>query len=369
LGKCQVCGTSRVLISTGVGVCSRCLLERTDEALSITDRVHGGSRAKFGLPALPPSEGVACGGCANNCRIPNGGMGYCGLVSSSDGRIQRRAGTPDSGILEWYYDHLPTNCVAWWFCPGCTGSGFPKYSHSSEKPEKGYDNLAVFYGACSFDCFFCQNWHHRRLAISDVVHMSSAALADKVTGSVSCMCYFGGDPSPQMSHALETTRLALVRADHDDRILRVCWETNGHMASAYLDQAMEFSLRTGGNMKFDLKFWNEGLARGICGVSNAQSLRNFERVGKKYFEARLNLPVLTASTLLVPGYVDEVEVGSIAEFISSIDDRIPYSLLAFSPQYLMSDLPTTSREHAMRCRDAALKHLRRVRIGNEHLLS
>lgn len=122
-------------------------------------------------------------------------------------------------------------------------------------------------------------------------------------------------------------------------------------------------------MKFDIKFWDEGLTRGVCGVSNVQSLKNFDRAGRKYFEARPNLPVLTASTLLIPGYVDEQEVGSIARFISGIDDRIPYSLLAFSPQYMMSDLPTTSREQALRCRDAALKHLKQVRVGNEHLLS
>ena len=368
LGKCQICGTSSLLTSSSVGVCSSCLLRRTEEALAVTDRVHEESRAKFGLPARPPSDGLACGSCANNCRIPNGGMGYCGLVSNSQGSIRRRGGTPDSGILEWYYDRLPTNCVSWWFCPGCSGTGFPKYSYSSGMPEKGYNNLAVFYGSCSFDCLFCQNWHYRRLATSDVPYVSSEALASRATKSVSCMCFFGGDPSTQMPHALEASRLAIVNADDGHRILRICWETNGHMNSTYLDRAMHLSLQTGGNMKFDLKFSNEGLARGVCGISNAQSLRNFDRAGRKCFEARANVPVLTASTLLIPGYVDENEVGSIAEFISSIDERIPYSLLAFYPQYMMNDLPATSREQALLCRNAALKHLRQVRVGNEHLL-
>jgi len=162
--------------------------------------------------------------------------------------------------------------------------------------------------------------------------------------------------------------LAIVNADDGHRILRICWETNGHMNSTYLDRAMHLSLQTGGNMKFDLKFSNEGLARGVCGISNAQSFRNFDRAGRKCFEARANVPVLTASTLLIPGYVDENEVGSIAEFISSIDERIPYSLLAFYPQYMMNDLPATSREQALLCRSAALKHLKQVRVGNEHLL-
>jgi len=121
-------------------------------------------------------------------------------------------------------------------------------------------------------------------------------------------------------------------------------------------------------MKFDLKFWSDGLAQGICGILNAQSLSNFDRAGRKYFEARADTPVLTASTLLIPGYVDEKEVGLIAEFISSVDERIPYSLLAFYPRYMMSDLPATSREQALLCRNAASRHLRQVRVGNEHLL-
>jgi pyruvate formate lyase activating enzyme len=81
-------------------------------------------------------------------------------------------------------------------------------------------------------------------------------------------------------------------------------------------------------------------------------------------------PLLIASTLLVPGYVDEPEISEIAGFISSLDPEIPYSLLAFHPQFYLNDLPTTSRSHALRCRDAAEKAgLQNVHIGNVHLLA
>jgi len=101
--------------------------------------------------------------CSNNCRIGLNEKGFCGLVLNIDGHLARMGGIPERGVLEWYYDPLPTNCVAWWFCPGCTGSGYPKYAY---KPgaETGHANLAVFYGACSLDCLFCQNWHYRRMS-------------------------------------------------------------------------------------------------------------------------------------------------------------------------------------------------------------
>jgi pyruvate formate lyase activating enzyme len=92
-------------------------------------------------------------------------------------------------------------------------------------------------------------------------------------------------------------------------------------------------------------------------------------IGEKYYVKRPELPVLTASTLLVPGYVNAEEVEKIAKFISQISPEIPYTLLAFYPCYIMNDLPTTSRKQAMECREAAEKHLKNVRIGNIHLLS
>jgi pyruvate formate lyase activating enzyme len=78
---------------------------------------------------------------------------------------------------------------------------------------------------------------------------------------------------------------------------------------------------------------------------------------------------LIASTLLVPGYVDEPEVERIAKFIAGLNPEIPYRLLAFYPHFYLKDLPTTSRSHAIRCQAVAKGvGLRHVHIGNVHLL-
>jgi len=306
--------------------------------------------------------------CANDCRISAGGKGFCGLVFNIEGRLVRTGGTADKGILEWYYDSLPTNCVAWWFCPGCTGAGYPKYANQP-KAETSYSNLAVFYGACSYDCLFCQNWHYRNLASKNGPSMSAESLAEKADAHVSCICFFGGDPSAQMPHALKTSQLALEKAQQEKRILRICWETNGYEKEEFAIEAAGLSLNSGGNLKLDLKAWDKNLNVALCGVSNRPTMRVFRLVGERFFDQRLELPVLTASTLLVPGYVDAEEVSQIAAFISEVNSRIPYTLLAFQPQYVMNDLPTTSKELASDCYEAAKKHLEKVRIGNADLLS
>jgi pyruvate formate lyase activating enzyme len=267
-------------------------------------------------------------------------------------------GTTEKGILQWYYDPLPTNCVAWWY---------PKYAYK-RGPETGYANLAVFYGACSLDCLYCQNWHYRNLAAKLGPVMSAESLAAKADGHVSCICYFGGDPSVQMPHALKTSRMALERARDEGRILRICWETNGYWKKEAAVKAAELSYVSGGNIKFDLKARNEDLNVALCGVSNVPTLERFKTIGEKYFKKRSGLPVLTASTLLVPGYVDVEEVEGLAKFISEIDSEISYTLLAFYPQYVITDLPTTGRDLAYQCRDVAEKYLENVRIGNAWLL-
>jgi pyruvate formate lyase activating enzyme len=165
-----------------------------------------------------------------------------------------------------------------------------------------------------------------------------------------------------MPHALAVSRRLARRG------IRICWETNGMMHPALLDAALRYSIRTGGCIKFDLKAMNENLHVALTGVSNGRTLENFERAAGRVRE-RPQPPLVVASTLLVPGYLDPDEVHAIARFIASIDPRIPYSLLAFAPQWHMRDLPCTSFRHAMEAekaaRDAGVVY---VRIGNRHLL-
>ncbi|MEM1550742.1 MAG: radical SAM protein [Candidatus Bathyarchaeia archaeon] len=353
-----------------MGVCLKCIREKPEEALEVVRFVRRESREHFDLPPEIPKDpnGIRCGICANDCIIGRSSRGFCGLVFNVDGKIKRMGGTPERGVLEWYYDPLPTNCVAWWFCPGCTGAGYPKYAYKPTA-ETGYMNLAVFYGACSLDCLFCQNWHYRYLSQKLSPCVSSEELAGTVNDRVSCICSFGGDPSAQMPHAIKTSELALKRAKEDERILRICWETNGNMRKEFALRAAELSFESGGVVKFDLKAWNENIYRALCGVSKENIFENFKVIGEKYFPERPEVPILTASTLLIPGYIDPAEVEDIAKFIAEIDPRIPYTLLAFYPQYILDDLPTTSRKQAYECYKVSKKYLKNVRIGNVHLLS
>lgn len=351
IAVCPSCMRDSAPLSAAVGVCGDCLRKGVAYAMESCGSAHASSRAEFGLPpAVPRSPGgIHCPLCSNECVIGEGEKGFCGLRTVRKGKLVHTAGTPSRGLLSWYRDPLPANCVAAWVCGGS--------SH------RGYHNLAVCYESCTADCLFCQNWQFRSTSPGTGRTTGAEELSAEANAQTYCVCYFGGDPASQMPHALASARLLARRG------IRVCWETNGMMSTKFLDLAVGHCIESGGCIKFDLKAFDENVHMGLTCVSNRRPLENFARAVKR-FDERAEPPLVVASTLLVPGYVDADEVSAIAAYIASLDSRIPYALLAFGPNYLMSDLPRTPALQARRAEDAArAAGLVNVRVGNRHLLA
>jgi len=345
---CAVCGGSPRIFSKVLGLCPVCAL--TEGGLEQAKTAHAESRGLFGLPGEPPRTegGVHCKLCGCECMIGEGERGFCGLRTVENGKLVHFAGTPQKGLLHWYRDPLPTNCVADWVCSGSN--------------QFGKHNLAVFYSSCTLDCLFCQNWHYREVDAKQSKGISASELAECANSFTYCVCYFGGDPASQMPHALASAK------ELSKRGVVICWETAGTANPRLMDRAMKYSVESGGCVKFDIKTYTESLHIALSGWSNQRTLENFKQAAE-YFEERPNPPPLIASTLLVPGYVDADEVKRISNFIANLNPKIPYALLGFGPNYLMPDLPTTSLEHAEKAYEAAHEAgLTNVRIGNRHLL-
>ena len=342
---CLTC--SQNTAAAALGICGPCLRQHPELAAEAALSAHKKSRQPL-APVPPRSKGGAvCRACANSCRLAPGETGYCGLRENRDGYIHAAAGHAKKGLVTWYHDPLPTNCVADWVCSGSA--------------MRGYHNLAVFYESCTLDCLFCQNWHFRRTPAS-APGISARELAEAANERTWCVCFFGGDPASQLPHALAAGQLLAARG------VKVCWETAGTSNPKLLDHAVELALRTGGCIKFDLKAYDETLHRVLTGASNARTFENIARAARRIRE-RPEPPLVIVSTLLVPGYVGAEEVERIARFLAELDPEIPYALLAFAPNFAMDDLPTTSARHAKEAAAAAHRAgLRRVRIGNRHLL-
>ncbi len=363
---CMVCGRSLSGIGQSVGVCPECVRAGSEESEARLLEVHRASRRLFNLPSIPPRDlgGLPCNLCLHHCSMNGQDPGYCG-VRRGNPRSLRQDGR-FRGLLSSYYDPLPTNCVADWVCAGGTGAGFPTYAHE-DGPEVGYYNLAVFFESCNFNCLYCQNWSFKKSNLYPPSWRSIEDLALKANDQTSCVCFFGGDPTPQLPYALRVARR--MRRERPEGILRVCWETNLSMHPSWLKAMAAVSLISGGCIKADIKAWDPRIHRALCGCDNEVVLKNFVELVRHWAPRRQEPPLVVASTLLVPGFVDEREVHSIASFIAQLDPTIPYALLAFAPHFHMDDFPTTSYAQAEACVHAARKAgLENVRLANRFLL-
>ena len=340
---------------------------KPDEAVGIALANHGRFRARFGLPPSPPRStgGVRCTLCAAECIMADGEVGYCGIRSAKKGRMVSPT-TPDRALLHYYLDPHVCNCCNAYFCPAGTGSGYPKYA-VKPGPELGYYNLALFFYGCSFNCLFCQNWNHKVLEQAKLV--TAREIVDLTLGNekVTCWCWFGGSAEPQLPFALNASRLVLEEKP-SGRVCRICWEWNGDGNPAMVRRAAELSYISGGNVKFDLKAFNKQIHIALTSMDNERVLRNFEMVYREFYERRRDMPVLGATTLLVPHYITAEEVGEIARFIASLSEDIPYNLLIFHPDFYMSDIPVTPEKQVWECYREAKKHLKNVNVSNLHLL-
>ncbi|MFW9830219.1 MAG: radical SAM protein [Candidatus Thorarchaeota archaeon] len=269
--------------------------------------------------------------------------------------------------MHYYLDPHITNCCGSYFCPGGTGVGYPQWA-TKPRPEYGYSNLSVFFYGCGLDCLFCQNVSHKQLSHGSLVDISDFLDLVKQNSRISCICYFGGSPEPQMTFALNVMKACKVQ--FKNRILRQCFEMNGHGNPKLMKKMGIMVEATGGIVKFDLKAFSNSIYQALCGASKEPSYDNFEMLANSLAFDEKDYPPLMATTLLVPHYVDEYEVRQIARFLKGLNQpSIEYSLLIFHPQHLMSDLPITPLEQAQRCYDAVKQELGKPpHVGNLGLL-
>lgn len=366
--ECSLCGEEK-WISKALGICSDCIEENFSKAKEILSDSHKQIRKEYNLPYPPPQakgeNTVNCNLCANECRIAPGQRSFCGLRKNVNGQLRSKIDA-HRGFLHAYADPIPTNCCASWFCPAGTGRGYPEYANEPET-EQGYQNLAVFFYGCNFDCFFCQNANHKVFKNKSPTNRSDLVKRVLQNKRYSCVCYFGGSPEPHLPYVLNLNRQILKKKE-ENRILRICFEWNGAGNPTLVKKAAKQSLESGGIMKFDLKAPDSKLSFALSGVENKRVFNNFEMVYEKYWQKRPTVPLLTATTLLVPGYIGPDEVERIARRIARIDREIPYSLLVFHPDFKANDLPITPKKIAKESYKRANEHLEQVHLGNKHLL-
>ena len=78
---------------------------------------------------------------------------------------------------------------------------------------------------------------------------------------ITCICYFGGTPEAQLPFSINLSNKILekIKQENKNRKFRICWEWNGSGNQALIEKCMQIAIESGGNIKFDLKTFNEKL--------------------------------------------------------------------------------------------------------------
>jgi pyruvate-formate lyase-activating enzyme len=149
---------------------------------------------------------------------------------------------------------------------------------------------------------------------------------------------------------------ACARLIKEKTDLWVLIETNGFgLTPGNLDQLMASGVDA---FWLDIKAHDPEHHRWLTGCSNDRILALPEEILKRGF-------ILEVLSLYIPGLVESQELGRIARLLAAVDTRIPFTILAFFPEYRMKDFRSpTVQEMVQAYEEARSAGLRRIRLGN-----
>ena len=145
---------------------------------------------------------------------------------------------------------------------------------------------------------------------------------------------------------------------HTHTQLRVLIETNGlGLTRQHLDYFQDSSVDA---FWLDIKAYDVNKHKWLTGCSNQHILKLPEEILERDF-------TLEVLSLYIPGLVESDELESIALGLKEVDASIPFTILAFFPEYRMKDFkrPTVQEiiETYQRVKDVGLKNIRLGNIG------
>ncbi|MEM3391285.1 MAG: radical SAM protein [Archaeoglobaceae archaeon] len=140
--------------------------------------------------------------------------------------------------------------------------------------------------------------------------------------------------------------------------LWVLFETNGYgLTSETLDLFKDSGIDA---FWLDIKAYDEKVHRKLTGASNKRILELPAEIVERDF-------VLEVLSLYIPKWVESDQIGKIAEILAQVDAKIPFTILAFFPEYKMTHVPPPNFQQMLEAyyaaRDAGLKNIRLGNIG------
>ncbi len=252
---------------------------------------------------------VRCGLCSHRCLIAEGKFGLCGMRRCVKGELVTFA---FGEVVASHVDPVEKKPL-YHFLPGTM-------------------TFSMAAMGCNFTCSFCQNWRISTLSASkgdsDGYELKpEEAVRQAVLSDCASVSYTYTEPTVFFEYAYETAREAHIKG------LKNIFVTNGYMTmsaidvmSGYIDAA-----------NIDLKFFDDGKYRKVCGASLSPVLRSIEKM-------KVSGIWVEVTTLVIPGLNDSLdELRSMARFLAGLDREMPWHISRFHPDYKAMKVPPTDK--------------------------
>lgn len=269
---------------------------------------------------------VRCLLCPQNCVIKEGGSGFCRARSNHGGKLySENYGWATSVAL----DPIEKK---------------PLYHF---KPGKPILSLGSF--GCNFRCLYCQNHSisQQKTAGRYFDPETILALIAQFEDNVG-VAFTYNEPLIWFEFIFDAAKLIKEKKPEASVVL----VTNGFINQAPLAELLPYI----DALNIDLKSFNDDTYRSLCKGRLNPVLETIQTASKKCH--------VEVTTLVLTDTNDSPEeIGRIAEFLASVDKRIPLHLSRYYPNYLLKK-PATSGDVLFKAHAAARKHLDYVYIGN-----
>ena len=202
-------------------------------------------------------------------------------------------------------------------------------------------------------CGLCVLAGMRSLYCPQILEPDQVVLSPQGFGPArNIIAFTGGDLACQPEFYIEVTKRIKALGEG----LLVLFETNGYgLTPENLDLLARVGLDA---FWLDIKAYEREVHQKLTGVSNDWVLKLPAEMLKRGF-------VLEVLSLYIPGWVETDQIRRIAELLAGVDQEIPFTILAFFPEYRMRDVPPPNLEQMLEAYDAAKDAgLRNIRLGN-----
>ena len=275
-----------------------------------------------------PDERTDCKVCPRLCNIPPGKQGFCRVRENRDGTL---------------YATNYGECSAQALDP------------IEKKPlyhfHPGSLILSLGTVGCNLRCGFCQNWNiaHESPPTTYLAPERAVELArQQKEKGYDCvgLAYTYSEPFMWYEYVYDTAKLARQAG------LKNVLVTNGYISEEPLMALLPYI----DAMNIDVKAFTDEFYKTNCAGRLDPVLRTVEIANKHCH--------IEVTTLLVTGLNDSPEeVDRLTDWLAALDPEIPLHFSRYFPNYKMN-LPPTPLQSLSRAREAALKKLRYVYIGN-----